>query len=125
MGYHSAFRPLRRGLGGEAPLRGRLNNSESGTLSVAANRSNTSTLDFPPAALAANIRPVHLSIISEALLREASLDPKSPQVPGYHARRSLRKAGTLEAIKPLAIAILLRLCSFFTFSPFSRRWGTI
>jgi hypothetical protein len=44
--YRSDFRPLRSGLGGEAPLRGCLKNSASGTPSVAASRSNTSTVGF-------------------------------------------------------------------------------
>src|SRR5437660_3875847 len=55
VGYRSAFRPLRSGLGGEAPLRGFLKNSESGTSSVAACRSNTSGGPLPLILPRANI----------------------------------------------------------------------
>ena len=89
--YRNDFRPLLRGLGGEAPLRGFLKNSDSGTSSVAANRSNTSTVGFPTCR---SRPPVDLSIISEALLREAALDPKSLQIPGHQCSpiHALRRA---------------------------------
>jgi hypothetical protein len=81
VGYRSAFRPLRSGLAGEAPRRGFLKNSESGTSRVAASRSNTSNVGFsacrsrPPENEVGQMmqRDDHLSGREHHVLRAASV----------------------------------------------------
>jgi hypothetical protein len=123
IGYRSAFRPLRSGLGGEAPLRGLLKNSESGTSRVAASRSNTSTVGF---SVRRSKPPTYALSTSASQARRSCERPRLTlsrlRFQATNAR-PCRKARMAEPIKPRDIAILFLIVSHpFTFGkPVSAR----